>query len=104
MKKFYFEDEDANVCMPLEHFLDNAKSEGLKEITLIEAIESSEDYYCWCKLNSSVVCNDDCNKLGCFFYEPDKDDCKKCRHKGVLREFGNKVVFDVESGKVIENK
>lgn len=43
-QKLYFENEDANICYPLQHHLERAKEEGLKEIELFETKRGNGGY------------------------------------------------------------
>ena len=60
--KLYFENEDANICYPLQYHLERAKEEGLKEIELFEAIPSTEKDYIWCSELETVGNKSECNK------------------------------------------
>jgi len=102
MEKLYFENEDSNICMPLGDCLDN--TDELKEVTLIEAIPEKESMYCFCTKECDVVPRSDCRKAECDLYEPNKSGRGACIHRGKLYGFGEKVTFNIESGKRIKNK
>jgi hypothetical protein len=53
-EQLYFKDEDSECAYPLSHFIEEAKEEGLEEITLIEAIPDNDNPdYIYGKINYS---------------------------------------------------
>lgn len=74
-EKFYFKNEDATNCYPLEYHLKEAKDDVLKEITLTEAIpdDGTEDYV-WCQIYDCVQ-KSDCSKSVCPRYESKSGRC-----------------------------
>ena len=50
-EQFYFKNEDAEHAYPLSHFIEEAKEEGLEEVTLIGAVPDNDNKdYIYCKL------------------------------------------------------
>lgn len=94
--KLYFENIDATFCEPLEGFIKDARLEGLKEITLVEAVpDSSNTEYVWCTHYGEVVTRFDCRKSECSYYES-KSGRGVCKHRGNLYLHGEEVKFIVE--------
>ena len=100
MKKQYFRNEDSNVCMSLEDCLNEAKSDGLEQVTLIEAIHSNVSEYRWCKSLGAVVEKSECGKAVCSYYEKPKKG-NACENKGKFYTYGEEVTFNVITGKQI---
>lgn len=97
----YFENEDALNCYALEYHLRDAKLEYLKEITLMEAIpDDGTNDFIWCHIYDCVQ-KSDCSKSMCPRYES-KSGRGKCSNKGNLYLHGEKIKFDVETGKEIK--
>lgn len=99
--KLYFTNEDSSNCYPLEDYINPAKEDGVSEIELIEAVE---DYnikeFCWCTYLGDCVERCECSKKVCDMYEkPAKGNT--CANRGQFYSFGEKVKFDVETGKQI---
>ena len=92
-QKLYFENEDANICYPLQTHLERAKEEGLKEIELFEAIPSKEKDYIWCSELETVGDKSECNK-DCPYYKVSVKS-KICDFRGKLKDFGELVKFKV---------
>ena len=88
--KLYFKSEDDVRCSPLEDFINEAKCDGLKEITLIEAIPDNDGI--WCLYSGESTERGDCKKSVCSYYES-KSGRGICKHRGQLYYHGNKVVF-----------
>lgn len=94
-QKYYFKDIDSEMCYPLSLHIEEAKSWGLKEIELIEAIPDPDNpEYIWCASADAVGEKSECNK-NCTDYEPLRG--KTCKHKGKLFEHGEIVRFNVET-------
>ena len=102
MKKLYFENEDSNVCMPLGDCLDN--TDKLKEVTLMEAVPYRGSEYCWCTHEMEVVEREDCKKSVCDWYTPNKSGRGTCSQRGKMYKFGEKVTFNVKSGKLLNKQ
>ena len=93
--KFYFENEDENMCYPLNYHIENAKSNGLKEIELFEAIpDTLNKDMVWCTELEAVLEKTECNK-SCPYYKASKG--RICDLRGKLMEWGEKVKFNVET-------
>ena len=94
--KLYFEDIDATLCEPLEGFLNDARLEGLKEITLVEAIPDNDNPdYIWCTHYGECIERSICRKAECDHYES-KSGRGKCNHLGILYQHGEEVKFIIE--------
>ena len=95
-EQFYFKNEDAEHAYPLSHFIEEAKEEGLKKITLIEAIPDNKNPdYIYCKLIGEVGDRSECCKSQCDSYES-KSGRGVCIHRGGLCAFGEEKNFKVE--------
>lgn len=95
--KLYFENEDALNCYPLEDHLQDAKLEGLKSVTIMEAIpDDGTNDYVWCTIYDAVE-KSNCTKSQCSRYES-KSGRGKCSNKGNLYLHGEKITFDTETG------
>ncbi len=92
-EKLYFENEDANICYPLQYHLERAKEEGLKEIELFEAIPYTEKEYIWCSELETVGDKSKCNK-DCPYYKV-SGKSKICDFRGKLMNFGKQLKFKV---------
>lgn len=101
--KLYFRNEDENYAYPLKTHLRDAKDEELSEVGLFEAIPKPyrELGYRWCSLFATHIENTECNKNDCIYWREGRGSV--CRHRGHYHEFGEYLVFDVETGK-IKNK
>ena len=93
-QKLYFENEDANICYPLQYHLERAKEEELKEIELFEAIASTEKDYIWCSELETVGDKSECNNY-CPYYKV-SGESKICDFRGNLMYFGKQVKFKVK--------
>lgn len=95
--KFYFENVDSEICYQLEHFIDDAKAQGLKTVTILEAEEDdSMPEYVWCAFDGSTADKSCCNKKSCNAYRSKSDNGKgKCEYRGKLYSHGDEVTFDV---------
>jgi hypothetical protein len=94
MEKLYFKNEDALNCYPLEDHLEEAKEDGLLDITLMEAIpDDGTSEYIWCQIYDCVQ-KCECSKKYCTRYES-KSGRGKCANKGSLYFHGEKVKFNV---------
>lgn len=95
-EKLYFQNENAEVCNPLEYFLHDAKLDGLKEITLIEAIPSnSVNDHVWCTYFLAVSERSECRKSICNKYESNKSGRGTCIHRGKLYDHGESFTFKI---------
>lgn len=80
-KKLYFEDEDAEICYPEEHFIDHMKFEGIEAMEVNEAFPDKMKGIFWCKHEG--FCGDDsseaCGKQ-CTAYAPRNGKSGCCKH------------------------
>ena len=94
-EKLYFRSIDETFCSALEGFIVDAKNDGLKEITLIEAIPDNDNTdSIWCTHEGEVTERDMCKKAECEFYSS-KSGRGKCMHRGNLFNYGEEVKFDL---------
>ena len=92
-EKLYFENIDATMCMPLSIYIEDAKLEGLKSITLVEAIpDNVTTDYIWCTYHGDVVGRDDCKKSICSAYSSTSGR-GVCVNRGKLYLHGERVTF-----------
>jgi len=94
-EKLYFESIDDTSCYPLSDRLNDAKLEGLKKVTLVEAIPDNDNVdYIWCGHQGEVGERQECKKSICSYYES-KSGRGVCKHRGNLYQHGEAVTFDV---------
>ena len=95
IEKLYFENIDATMCMPLNIHIEDAKLEGLKSITLVEAIpDNVTTDYIWCTAHSEVSERSECKKSNCSAYSS-KSGRGVCSNRGKLYLHGEEVTFNV---------
>lgn len=95
IEKLYFENEDANICYPLQYHLERAKEEGLKEIELFEAIpDNNNKDFIFCSLIGEVGDREFCKKSECKDYTS-KSGRGICSNRGKLMNFGKQLKFKV---------
>lgn len=96
-EKMYFENEDCERCYPLSYHIENAKQEGLKQIELFEAIPNKDlcKEYVWCREFETSMEKYECNKTCHYYLQPGKG--RICQNRGKLMDFGDLVLFDVET-------
>jgi hypothetical protein len=95
-QKLYFSSIDDTSCYTLADRLNDAKLEGLDEVTLIEAIpDNSNPDYIWCGHQGEVGEREGCKKAICPFYKS-KSGRGVCKHRGNLYQHGEEATFKVE--------
>lgn len=95
-EKLYFLNEDDTSCYTLSDRLNDAKLEGLNEITLMEAIlDNDNPDYIWCSHYGEVGERQGCKKSICSYYSSTSGR-GVCRHRGNLYTHGEKVTFKIE--------
>lgn len=95
-ERMYFGSIDETMCHPLDWFTHDAKLEGLKEITLVEAIPDNETKdFIWCNHFGDVTERSLCKKSQCEAYSS-KSGRGACEHRGNLYSHGEEVTIDVE--------
>lgn len=100
-KQLYFENIDDTFCCELQTFIEDAKIEELKEITLVEAIpDNSNPDYVWCTYHGECIEKSECKKSECSLYSS-KSGRGVCEHRGKLYRHGDEVKFDVETSNQI---
>lgn len=92
--KLYFESIESETCYALPYHIEDAKFQGLKEITLIEANEVKINGVIWCKIFEATGDKSGCNKKQCASYHS-KSGRGVCSHRGNLYEHGEEVTFKV---------
>lgn len=93
-EKLYFENEDSHHCYPLQHFIDDAKLEGLKTITVLEAEPSNIDDFIWCTYYGEATEKSQCKKSECSKYSS-KSGRGKCDNKGKLYNHGESITVTI---------
>lgn len=94
-QKLYFLNIDDTHCYPLEDRINDAKFEGLKKITLIEAIPANDDLdYIYCTHNGEVTERTECKKSICSYYKSTSGR-GVCKHRGHLYSHGEEAVFNI---------
>ena len=77
--KYYYRTTEELICWPLSHHIDCAKSEGLTEVTLYEAIPEKMDGFFFCQHYSEVGEAGNCGKK-CEGYKPRNGKSGRCRY------------------------
>lgn len=94
-EKLYFENIDDTTCYPLSDRLNDARLEGLREVTLVEAIpDNNNPEYIYCGLAGEVGERSECKKAECSSYSSTSGR-GKCKHRGNLYTHGDEITFDV---------
>jgi len=94
-QKLYFKSIDDTMCTTLESHLEYAKSDGLTEITLIEALlDTDTNDFIWCTHDLEVVERSMCKKSECSYYRS-KNNRGTCWHRGQLYCHGEEITFNV---------
>jgi hypothetical protein len=94
-EKLYFTSIDDTSCYTLFDRLNDARLDGLKKVTLIEAIlDNDNPDYIWCGHQGEVGDRQECKKSICSFYSS-KSGRGVCKHRGSLYLHGEEVEFDV---------
>ncbi len=94
----YFRNIDSEYAYPLKHHLDEARADGLDEVTLFEAVPDFHNPdYIFCSEVGEVGERLECRKHLCESYEP-RGNAKggPCAHRGWLYEHGDEKTFKVE--------
>lgn len=93
--KLYFANIDSTHCEPIEGLLSDAKLDGLKILTVLEAIpDNGTSEFIWCVQNGECVERHDCKKALCSNYES-KSGRGVCGNRGQLYFHGDEVSFNV---------
>lgn len=95
--KLYFRNVDSKFAHPLDYFIKEAKKEGLEQITLYEAIPSTDNFFCWCSFADSVAERSMCCKSECDAYKPNKSGRGTCVYRGKLYDCEDEVSFNVNN-------
>ena len=102
-EKLYFENEDSEICYPLEDHLNEAKGNEVDQIELFEAVPWKSKEYVWCSYMCKSLDRSECNKPSCNIYEKPKKG-NICANRGRAFGWGEKVKFDVKTGKKIKQQ
>ncbi|WP_321331912.1 hypothetical protein [uncultured Bacteroides sp.] len=100
VEQLYFKDEDSCSVQSLEDFINEAKEEGLSEITLFEADPDTEKEYIWCEAFGETKEKSECRKKCCSGYEKPENG-NICADRGTLYWHGRKMLFNVTTSKLI---
>ena len=103
MKHLYFDNEDSEICYPLEDHLNEAKDNEVDQIEIFEAIPCKAKEYVWCSYLGICLERCECNKPSCNVYEKPKKG-NICANRGRAFAHGKKVKFDVKTGKKIKQQ
>lgn len=102
-EQLYFKSIDDTLCAPLDGYINDARIEGLSEITLVEAIpDPNNPDYIWCTWNGDVIHRTECKKSQCSYYEANKSGRGTCIHRGMLYNHGKEVKFIVNESPLPE--
>lgn len=99
-EEMYFRDIDANTCHPLEYFIEDAKEEGLKELTLVRAEKDTQTKgFVWCTEHVEVTERKICNKSSCSEYNSTSGR-GVCASRGKLYTHAEKVTVSLGDHKI----
>jgi len=98
-KKYYFENEDSENCYTEAWFQDKMSEEEITELTVLEAHQSKENGYFYCKAIGEVCskppegepCGRDCSD-----YDPRNRKNGCCRYHGNIYEHGEEVTLKLK--------
>lgn len=94
--KLYFRNEDSTNCETLDDILNDAKDDGLKEITVLQAIpDNGFSGNIWCMHLGEVYDKSECNKKECCYYSS-KSGRGVCESRGKLYLHGEKETFKID--------
>lgn len=101
-EKLYLRKEDDECCYPLEVLLNEARDEGLDEITLFETVPIKDKEYIWCTELEDAGERSACRKSECTDYKP-RGNSKSgvCRYRGILLGPGKEVTFKMKQNESI---
>jgi len=95
IEKLYFKNTAHNDCFSLNKHLEDAKKEGLEQITLVEAVPDTENpNHVFCKHFAEITKKKCCNKSNCYSYIS-KSGRGACDKRGVVFRYGNKLTFKI---------
>jgi hypothetical protein len=89
-KKYYFAEDEPEVCYTLEDHRESMEINDLEELKLFEAKTQKVDGFMWCRAIDDVGETGECGKQ-CEHYEPKNGKSGMCRNQGKLYEATNKV-------------
>lgn len=93
-EKLYFRNSNAEICYDLDSHIRDAKNQGLKEVTLLEAeLDKDDKCYFWCTIYE-VVDRCECTKKSCQKYSS-KSGRGVCENRGKLYTHGTEVTFKI---------
>ena len=92
--KYYFKNEDTDICYTKEHFLDEMKENGLTEMEVMEAVplKSHETEYIWCKAIGEAGDRGYCGRM-CKSYSPRNGKSGMCKYQGKFYHHGEKLTL-----------
>lgn len=94
-KKKYFRTPDSELCYTLDYHVEIAKSEGLEEIELYEAMPERIRGALWCRAVDEYTEVGNCGKI-CEFYKPRNNVSGMCKYRSnTLYSCGKKVKFNL---------
>jgi hypothetical protein len=94
MEKYYFRNEDSEMCYTLDYHIEQAQEDGLTEIELFTAVPEKIDGMIWCKAVDDCGEKGECGKQ-CEFYEPRNGKSGMCKNQGRFYEPDKKIKFPV---------
>lgn len=94
-EKLYFKDINSTVCYELAEHLNEAISDGLKKVTLLEAIpDNNNSDYVYCGHAGEVQQRSECKKKYCNHYKSTSGR-GKCSLRGNLYQHGDEITFKI---------
>ncbi len=94
-EKLYFLNIDDTHCCSLSDRLNDARFDGLKQVTLVEAIPDNDNVdYVYCAHHGEVLERPDCKKSVCGDYSSTSGR-GMCKYRGNLYSDGDEFTFDV---------
>jgi len=96
-KPLYFASEHELIPIALSAHIDQAKEDGIKELTLFEAIEDKDEKaFIMCGHNMQVNAKSECNKDMCpHYFSKYKSGRGNCLYRDKLYKAGKEVKFEI---------
>ena len=96
MSKLYFRDVDSTFTETLQEIIDDARLDGLTEVTVLEAVpDNGTSGHIWCTVSGTCVEQSECRKSQCSDYTS-KSGRGRCQNKGYLYLHGEEKTFKVD--------
>jgi hypothetical protein len=80
--RFYFREDDDEVCYLKKQIIEDMKEEGLTELKIFKAKRVTGESYFWCTANQETgEVGEGCGRF-CYHYKPRNGKNGRCRYSG----------------------